>query len=554
VIGGFARACANVLGASSVSAAITDSAPRARSLISASSDPRQTKLLDHVPVWGYHSPVSVICSFSVWPYAMPPSPSLQEPDRAGSPTNSNGSPAQVERGKVDTLRSALWGLGIAILSNIANILKQLKDVVESLIQLEQFLSEHAWVSVGVIGGAIILGNVLLFRFLNYRLKPRIHTTYKLLAPAGSLAIVAAVLVTNWFSLQNLLQTPAKVQSELVSELASAQDINEGGFRYTTTSQGLEDPWTTAQALEALLTAGTYDRIRVLSAFSYIETKRKNEGFEVVTNQENNTPFIRTELADWVAVAYLAALQKSDLWSEGERAAAISNSESTLLLIVSQQDRSTGGWSPIPQYSATHQRTYATMMAVWALADALLSPNISEQTKGRLRAPFDAGVLWLTGHYLSNLGWEEDPRYPLGKSFPGLTYQVLFVLEKAQTVPGHNAFKNTEAFRRIKRELKNILHTTQVGDQVSVPTTHIMLGNYPCFYDFLAYPWLVSVLPILIADPDVPSDCHSFMKGLLKDELNKVDELPHFLEHAETWQVAEDLFGVSNFLNSNKTAH
>ena len=475
----------------------------------------------------------------------------QESARTGNPKDAGQSPAQVEQDKSQAVRTALWGLGVAILSNIANILKQLKDVVESIVQLEQFLLDHVWVSVSVIGGAMVLGNVLLFRFLYYRLKPHIRTTYKVLAPAGSLAIVSAVLLTNWFSLQSLLQNPVKVQSELASELAGAQDTNEGGFRYTTTSQGLEDPWSTAQALEALLTAGTYDRGRTLSAFSYIETKRKNEGFEVVTNRENNTSFIRTEIAEWVAVAYLTALQKSDLWTDDERAAIIGHSENTLLLIVSQQDRNTGGWSPVPQYAATHQRTYATMMAVWALTEALHSPHISKQTKERLGAPLEAGVSWLIDHYVSNLGWEEDPHYPLGKSFPGLTYQVLFALQKAQMVPGHSAFRNTEAYKRVKRELKNTLHTTQVGDQVSVPTTHIMVGSYPCFYDFLAYPWLVSLLPMLIADPDVPSDCRSFMKGLLRDELNKVNELPHFLEHAETWQVAEDLLGVSNFINSTK---
>ena len=348
-------------------------------------------------------------------------------------TDDSERPAPVGDAKSQALRTALWGLGVAILSNIANILKQLKDIIESVVQLEHFLSEHIWISAIVIGSAIVLGNVLLFRFLYYRLQERVRTAYKVVA------IVTVVLLTNGLSLRSLLRSPMQVQTELSSELAATQDIDGGGFRNATTAEGVQDPWTTAQSLKALFTAGAYDVARIKKAFSFIESKRRDEGFDVIVGPDT-PPFIRTEVGSWVVIAYLEALSKPDVFTGIERTEAIGRVESTLLLLASQQDRSSGGWSPIPHYAATRQRTYATMMAVWAITEGLLSQDISAQTSERLGAPFEAGISWLINHYEANLGWEEDPKFPLHKPFPGLTYQILFVLERAQVVTGHNTFR------------------------------------------------------------------------------------------------------------------
>ena len=158
-----------------------------------------------------------------------------------------------------------------------------------------------------------------------------------------------------------------------------------------------------------------------------------------------------------------------------------------------------------------------MMAVWALTEALLSSDLPNQTKEGLLPAFESGISWLIGHYVSNLGWEENPKYPLSKPFPGLTYQVLFVLERAQLVTKHSSFKDTEGYRRIKREFKNTIQVAQVGDLTSVPSSYLQVGDCPCFADVLSYPWLLSVLPVLIDDPDVPSDDRRYLKAVLRDE-------------------------------------
>lgn len=465
-----------------------------------------------------------------------------------SATDASQSVGQVQQGAWGAIRTALWGVGLAVLSNLGNILKQFRNFAEFINQLEQLFHEHPLISVALIGGAIALGNVLLFHFLYHKLNLRVRTTYKVLTLAGFLAIVSAVLLTNWFSLRSLLQSPSQVQTELASTVEAVQDIDTGAYRNAT--KGIPETWDTAQAVNAVIASGQYDPARIAKAFSYMESERTNGGFEIKTT---NTPlFIRTEGASWVAVAYLEALPRPDLWSDTQRTTAISQAENTLLLLASQQDRASGGWSPIPRYAAMHQRTYATTMAVWALTEALLSKDISKQTKERLGAPFEGGVAWLISHYVSNVGWEEDPNFSTGRAFPGLTYQVLFVLERAQIVSQHNAFKNTEAYRDIKRQLRNVLHSAEVGDVSSVPTSDIMVGEYPCFMDFAAYPWLISTLPLLIADPDVPSESHTFLNRLLEDEVGKANGLPHSLENAETWQVAENLFGISKFIDSRKT--
>jgi len=459
--------------------------------------------------------------------------------------------APPENVKAQAVRTALWAVGVTLLSNVANILKQLRDVIESVEQLQRFAMHHLWVSGVVLSVVVIWGNVLLFRFLYQRLRRRIPTAYKVLASAVCVALVAIILISNLFAVKSLLQNPIQVQRELVSELATVQDIYQGGFRNSTTPEGIQDIWTTGQSLKATLLAGTYNPARIKQAFSYIESNRQSDGF-LVGLGPGSTPFIRTESAAWVAVAYLESLSKSDLWIDSERATSIRQTEITLQVVAAQQDHASGGWGPVPGSATTHARTYATMMAVWALTEALLSKDIPNQTKEDLGPAFDAGVSWLISHYQSNVGWEEDPRYPLGKSFPGLTYQVLFVLERAQMVSGHNSFKDTEAYRRMKREFKNTIHRAEVEDLASVPTSYIMVGEYSCWADVLSYPWLLSVLPVLIDDPDVPFEDQRYLRGVLRDELSKVPELPSALLRVETWQLAEDLIGVSNFINSQRT--
>jgi hypothetical protein len=454
---------------------------------------------------------------------------------------------QTSHGKTQVVHTALWAAAVAVLSNVANILKQLKDVIESAGQLERFVLDHRWLLVVILGTAVIWGNILLFRFLYRRLRRRIPAAYKVVAYVGSVGIVALVLVTNLFSLRSLLQGPIQVQHELLSELATRQDIDEGGYR-SAPEEGL-DAWTTAQSLTAVLAAGRYNRQHVKQGFSFLEGKRRDEGFEIISPEAK--PFIRTEIAAWVTVAYVASLSSPNVWTDSERASAVDRTADTLRMITTQQDRLSGGWGPIPQSAAKHARSYATMMAVWALTEALLSKEIPNETKEHIAPAFEAGVSWLIRHYHSNLGWEEDPSYSLGKRFPGLTYQILFVLERAQLVPEHNSFKDTAAYRSIKRELRITIQSAPVGEMVSVPTSYIMVGDYACWGDFASYPWLLSALPILIADTDITSDERGYLKGVLHDELSKVPDLPSDLLKSETWLLAEYIINLSNFINSHQ---
>jgi hypothetical protein len=467
---------------------------------------------------------------------------------------------QSDEGKANPVHTAMWAVGLTVLSNVANIFKQLKDVIESVIQLQRFESvqqlnqlalDHPWISAILLSVVVVCGNVLLFRFLYNRLRQRIPTAYKVLAYAGCVALVAVVLVSNLFSVKSLLHNPVDVQRELVNELVATQDIYGGEFRNLTSPEGVQgDAWTTAQSLDAALLAGTYNPVRIKQGFSYIESQKQNDGFGFRLGP-GTAPIVRTESAAWVAVAYLDSLSRPGLWTDSERAASTSRIVNILQMITIQQDRASGGWGPVPHSAASHARTYATMMAVWALTEALLSKDIPPKTKESLGPVFEAGVSWLINHYESNLGWEEDPKYPLGKPFPGLTYQVLFVLERAQLVSGHNSFKDTEAYRRIKRDFRNTIHTAQVGDSASVPTSYMTVGENSCPTDVLSYPWLLAVLPVLVADPDVPSGDRRYLRGVLRDELGKVPELPSALLKAETWQLAEDLIGLSYFINSQR---
>jgi hypothetical protein len=475
-------------------------------------------------------------------------------ERSSTPSDLpvNEAAPQPPKAKADAVNTALWAVVVTLLSNAANILKQLRDVIESATQLQQFVLDHVVVSSIVLGVVVVWGNILLFRFLYHRLRHRVATAYKVLAAAGCVALVTLILVSNLYSLRTLLRGPTEVQLALASQLATAQDAYEGGFRNSVTSAGFQESWTTGQALVAEILAGKLSPERIKHAFSYLESHRKPDGFESIYDPHDNVRFIRAEAADWAAVAYLQSLSHSGLWSATERPAAVTQTENILLMIVSQQDHTSGGWSPVPNISGPrYARTYATMMAIWALAEAMLSPDILPSTKEKIGPAFEAGVAWLITHYQSNQGWEESPRFLLAKPFPGLTYQVLYVLQRAQLVSNYNAFSNTEAYKRIKAEFRQTIHTAQTTELTPVPTEYIMVGQYPCPVDVLSFPWLISVLPLLIDDPDVSSSDRRYLRGVLNDELSKVPDLPHELLHAETWNVAEDLIGLSNFINARR---
>jgi len=360
--------------------------------------------------------------------------------------------------------------------------------------------------------------------------------------------VSFVLVTNLFSLRSLVQNVAPVQMKLVNELNTTQDLSGGGFRYSTHANAVPDAWTSGQALKALLMNGSYDRGRIKQAFAYIEQERHEDGFDVQVGP-TTTPFVRTEGADWVAIAYLQSLSRTGVWADSERPGVIERTERTLNTIAGQQAKS-GGWDPVPSLLG-HERTYATMMSVWAVTEAMLSKDISDEAKQNYGGPLEKGVNWLLTHYEDKLGWEEDPRYKLRDPYPGLTYQTLFVLERAQLVSGHNSFKDLERFQSIKRDIKDVVHPAEIKDVTSVPSTDLMIGNYPCWADVLAYPWLLSAAPRLIADPEVSPEDRRYLRQLLKEERAKMPELPGKFVDAETWKLAEQVIGISNLMNSQQ---
>src|SRR5271166_1536400 len=145
-----------------------------------------------------------------------------ETARTAIPTPANPPGTQPDSHRSPIVGTALWAVGVTILSNVANILKQLKDVTESLTQVLDFARDHIWISAVLLGALMVWGNVLLFRFLYHRLKRRIPTAYQVLVAVGCVAVLVAVFATNLFSLKSLLQDPVQVQEELAGDLATTQ--------------------------------------------------------------------------------------------------------------------------------------------------------------------------------------------------------------------------------------------------------------------------------------------------------------------------------------------
>jgi hypothetical protein len=164
------------------------------------------------------------------------------------------------------------------------------------------------------------------------------------------------------------------QIVLSQQVTGGGDV--GGFRFS--QGGISNDaqvWTTAQCLSAVLQqdiaivkeAGPAIR----RAFEYVESSRlksPNDGWGYLRDINWGV----TEIDAWVALAYIFSLRADNaviVWKPGDLPEIIGRAVLVLDLLLKRQ-HDDGGWSPIEKTSnPKHERTYSTIMAVWALAEA-----------------------------------------------------------------------------------------------------------------------------------------------------------------------------------------
>jgi hypothetical protein len=454
-------------------------------------------------------------------------------------------------------KKVLWGAAILALSNIAALLKAIKELIEAIDKVQIIIPDQVpfWAFEGLIGVAVVIGNVFLFRYIFVSLKGRLSTWKRALAASGIAMAIVLIVVVNVHAIVGLRVNPLLTRTRLLTELSGAQQLGQtGGFAsYANDLGSPDDAWSTAQAIKAIFSVSgkLEDNERLKSAFRYLKAKRTSTGYWNA-NPQNGPPFIRTEISCWVALAYLASLRQTGFWSPQESNDVVNETSSVLHNVVAIQNN-TGAWAPVIAVDTSFDRTYPTLMAVWALSDAMKTEDLPRDFRESLGGNLERGIFWLIQKYKPGYGWDENPQRHISKKFDGLTFEILLILKSAEDIARHNSFKDMEAYRAIKRDVVNLIpQAFPVQDVFAIPGGDQSVNNQPCWATFAAYPWSLAALSALSKDPDIPSSDRRKLNKIRQQEFEELNDVPSFLANAETWLLAENLLGLNVALRENGT--
>jgi hypothetical protein len=335
-------------------------------------------------------------------------------------------------------------LATLVLGTIASFLGNLADLRRHLFELlgiENLILLHY--AMSALAGLLFLVGYMFGGLWVYKrwagslsLAPR-----RLLAVMGVLIGLLLTIGTSYLAFPSvpdihgsLGETADAWKTELL-----ALEVQGGGLR--TSQSDPEAPpqvWSTAQTLDAILARpvalSPEDAKRIREDFEFIERERLpgNEGWGYVRNVDWGV----TEIAAWVALAYAASLEPhagSLIWGADYPQLPRQRLSREIELVLQRQSPS-GGWPPVNKaHSTRDNRTYSTVMAVWALAEARRWGAFDERSVSVGDVAIEKGIRWLLSTYAVELqSWVPNPGRPAQlETFPGLTAQVLYVLGRAK---------------------------------------------------------------------------------------------------------------------------
>lgn len=494
--------------------------------------------------------------------------------------------AKAEQTKADESKNsfaraqAFIGIIAITVGNVAAIITHVDEIrkfVSQLLGTEFVYRFHEYLVLGA--SALLLFGYGSLTYWLYR--SFIVNRGKFLQAGFLLAAFVAVGSTVWGTYEFLFrpvdaaplvrqQLGRFVQTVLSQQVSSGEDV--GGFRFSQTGISTDaQVWTTAQCLTALLEqdvslikeAGPALR----RAFDYIERSRlKSQGGGWGYVKDMNWGV--TEIDAWVALAYLHSLKADNaalIWKSSELADAVSKANLALDLIVERQ-HDDGGWSVIERTSnQRHVRTYSSIMAVWALAEAEQNGDVLSGHEEKYRNALTLGAKWILGSYSTSSspafsGWWPNPsnRVLVGE-YPGLTAQTLFVLSRAKTshsfIGADPKFKEAlEAFIHLALEGNASGHSLISKSMAPNETAHDSdryLEGRPETAEqstFLWYPWAVAASVAFERDPLLRDYEQMQLRKISSALLARIDDVNRFIRSdAAIYPTAEVLFAGGYFM-------
>lgn len=457
------------------------------------------------------------------------------------------------------------GIATLMLGYVATALEGIADVNRHLFELfgpNRLLAIHFGMTFFIVA-VFIIGylTVAVWAYRRYLLKLENHRRrlWAGAVTACGLLLAGCSIYVALPAVPDMLAVLGKETSLWDRELL-ALNVDGGGLKTSRGDSAETQVWSTAQSLTGIMIGRgtgltTTDAEQIREHLEYIERVRlpKDEGWGYFERWDWGA----TEIAAWVVLAYLTSTQKetvSLVWGNDSEK-AFQRLDQYLKLLQGRQ-LAKGGWGPISQKdNEQFARTYSTTMALWALIESKKHPEFGKRIGTAYDRAIKDGIRWLLSQYDKQLNsWVPNPgRSRQTETFPGLTAQILFVLERAK--PEFNDLLQVDAsyepaLRKFEKSIagdetdsSTSLATRPVGRNDRTPDSDVYLPPSKFMLEgstFLWFPWSLALCSQITDRVTVDSDAKQSCELLV----GRINELIKFAKHERhTYIMAESLLAV-----------
>jgi hypothetical protein len=487
-------------------------------------------------------------------------------------------------GETNTNRAGSLGLATIILANVATFTGAIAKVNEQVQKLQEQLHLSAtpdllYILVAVISVGYLLASTSLYKHLKERFGNKMPGK-RIAAGVLVFLVMGGLYAVNVSAIPNSASTILKSRKDIWSDKIRGTQQDGGGFSIMLPS-GPGNPvqvFVTAQGLTAILSAMDWNKLQqdqvktIRSAFDFIDSQRDPvEGLWGYFG--NSTPL--TEIAGWVTVARIKALEHSDeIWSsESEKATQLDLVETDLKRIMTHYVHAENAWSPflpnIAQQTAiagcsglpptltsltddqSKARTYSTVMALWALIEAHRVASVHARVGHKYDDDIRTGIGWMLSTYSKEVGtWFPNPRRAnQTDDYMGLTGQALYVLYLAEAEHEFAGAVQQPRWGDARRGfLDKDVKGQLIGDNSHLSDMDGYVFPFPQPLEpmtFLWAPWSMVAYHYMSIDSDLSeSEKKMAATKLSIIESDYQDRVLQSIESGGTYQLCESLFGLS----------
>lgn len=331
----------------------------------------------------------------------------------------------------------------------------------------------------------------------------------------------------------------------------------GGITSELTGQRRTQVWTTAQALNGIVTAIHYGYSRpdpdaVWRAFEHIESERSalsNDGWAYWDDHSRTV----TEVNAWVTVATARALHTPDALPGPVAVATLEERIQRDLQELLDRQQPGGGWSPIKEASSpSDTRTYSTVMAVWALLEGRRVEGLETPSRAELDEGLRSGARWLLANRHPTMDWVPNPgrKDAQTETFRGLTAQSIFVLSRMAEERVGAFLRNDAGFLEVKRRFlsqfgpglgpPSTLDTRTPDGDVHLSATDFVLEGST----YLGFPWTLAAMSSLAHDEQLSPMYRGLARQHWVTMALRADEVNQHVLASWPYVTAENLFAIA----------